>query len=69
MEHTERGTLGVNLESPTLLTIGEAASGLVTGRLAENCLFMGGEYGATERTSCPVLLRTSRGRNQHSYKI
>ena len=34
IEHGARGTLCVSLESPTLLTIGEAAEGVVTGALA-----------------------------------
>ena len=43
VEHTERGSLGVSLDSPTLLTIGEAAKGLLEdSELAENRLFMHG---------------------------
>lgn len=34
VEHGPAGSLGVNLEAPTLLTIGEAAEGLVIGELA-----------------------------------
>ena len=45
LEHSEEGSYGVNLVSPTMLTIGEAAQGVVTGPLAENRLYMGGEYG------------------------
>mmetsp|Transcript_12194 Transcript_12194/g.36223 ORF Transcript_12194/g.36223 Transcript_12194/m.36223 type:complete len:208 (-) Transcript_12194:12-635(-) len=46
VEHSrEGGTFGVNLESPTLLSIGEAAAGVVTGPLGDNILFMGGEHG------------------------
>lgn len=36
---------GLNLESPTMMTIGEAAAGVVTGPLGENQLFMGGQHG------------------------
>ena len=51
VEHTERGSLGVSLDSPTLLTIGEAAKGLLEdSELAENRLFMGGEYGGDSAT-------------------
>lgn len=51
VEHTAKGSLGVSLDSPTLLTIGEAAAGLLEeNALAENRLFMGGEYGGDSAT-------------------
>mmetsp|Transcript_14160 Transcript_14160/g.17623 ORF Transcript_14160/g.17623 Transcript_14160/m.17623 type:complete len:207 (-) Transcript_14160:1330-1950(-) len=45
IEHGPKGSWGVNLAKPSLLTIGEAAEGIVHGKLAENTLYMGGEYG------------------------
>ena len=44
VEQTDEATIGVNLLSPTMLTIGEAAP-VITGPLAENRLWMGGEHG------------------------
>lgn len=44
LNHGDEGTIGVNLGSPTLLTIGEAAD-VITGDLGENRLWMGGEHG------------------------
>lgn len=43
LDHGPTGSAGVNLQSATLLTMGEAGS--VTGKLADNTLFMGGEHG------------------------
>ena len=45
IEQGEEGTFGLNLESPTMMSIGEAAEGVVTGALGENALFMGGQHG------------------------
>lgn len=43
LDHGPTGSAGVNLQKATLLTMGEAGS--ITGKLAENTLFMGGEHG------------------------
>mmetsp|Transcript_13363 Transcript_13363/g.43548 ORF Transcript_13363/g.43548 Transcript_13363/m.43548 type:complete len:214 (+) Transcript_13363:136-777(+) len=47
LDDGDDGTIGVNLGSPTMLTIGEAAANVVTGDLGDNKLWMGGEHGGT----------------------
>ena len=45
LKHDEAGTIGINLDSPTSLSIGEATEGLKLGILGKNLLFSGGETG------------------------